>query len=191
MTALNETRDGSSPRVRGTRGRLLLVEFEGRFIPACAGNSHSLPRSRPNVNGSSPRVRGTRGGDGRARRRVRFIPACAGNSRRGRIPTCPAAVHPRVCGELGPGPAFVSSSSGSSPRVRGTPSGRLRRACRPRFIPACAGNSNALASNANADIGSSPRVRGTLRVDVVEFERRRFIPACAGNSRARSSTHTP
>jgi hypothetical protein len=70
---------GSSPRVRGTRGRRHRPGRHSRFIPACAGNTPAAtrPRSRSAVHprvcgehglpvegkvgraGSSPRVRGT------------------------------------------------------------------------------------------------------------------------------------
>ena len=74
-----ELRDGSSPRVRGTRGRRSSARYTIRFIPACAGNPswritiRSALSVHPRVcgepwscqsrvsspNGSSPRVRGT------------------------------------------------------------------------------------------------------------------------------------
>src|SRR3546814_8847242 len=70
---------GSSPRVRGTAGACTQKMVNGRFIPACAGNSRHLlcrkcadtvhPRVRgeqiwarvmvAEFRGSSPRVRGT------------------------------------------------------------------------------------------------------------------------------------
>ena len=73
------TRDGSSPRVRGTDVPDLPTDSDLRFIPACAGNSPHRPGKRkryavhprvcgeqiihrrhpPNRRGSSPRVRGT------------------------------------------------------------------------------------------------------------------------------------
>ncbi len=110
---------GSSPRVRGTGHFSLRVETRDRFIPACAGNSHSKqaqyayktvhPRvcgEQPSLvteaviaAGSSPRVRGTVGPPTYQRIGQRFIPACAGNRisepRRGEA----SSVHPRVCGE--------------------------------------------------------------------------------------------
>ncbi len=75
-----QPRGGSSPRVRGTRGRPLVSLRESRFIPACAGNTRPGRRrparapvhprvcaehlyiARMNAldTGSSPRVRGTR-----------------------------------------------------------------------------------------------------------------------------------
>ena len=91
--------NGSSPRVRGTGGRLMCGDEIGRFIPACAGNgpaafqSPATPPVHPRVcgeryrdsdiiilrDGSSPRVRGTVDYQAQGHIRVRFIPACAGN----------------------------------------------------------------------------------------------------------------
>ena len=76
-----------------------------------------------------------------------------------------------------------------------------------RFIPACAGNSNAANDSrersavhprvcgelvvptpaAGEKAGSSPRVRGTPTRHRPPEANRRFIPACAGNSPPRSS----
>ena len=153
--------NGSSPRVRGTRQSDSVYLSLYRFIPACAGNSRqkftsawTLPvhprvcgelggldaQAYPPI-GSSPRVRGTRvrGALGRGERR--FIPACAGNSRPCAAPISPKTVHPRVCGELLSASSRASALSGSSPRVRGTPSHQPRPHGHRRFIPACAGNS--------------------------------------------------
>ena len=92
---------GSSPHVRGTLKTSRCPPGRCRFIPACAGNAHSLisfqligpvhprmcgERKVPPVdvlpaNGSSPHVRGTlikHDGDIVS---YRFIPACAGNAR--------------------------------------------------------------------------------------------------------------
>ena len=111
---------GSSPRVRGTRMHRAGASASGRFIPACAGNTHAIPARRARVTvhprvcgehdlvpgqcppdeGSSPRVRGTPWPYRWARRRGRFIPACAGNT------------HDEAKRFL--------YGSGSSPRVRGT-----------------------------------------------------------------------
>ena len=110
---------GSSPRMRGTRGELLVDRPEFRFIPAHAGNA-STPKgrrcssavhpracgerlmvgiSRLFAFGSSPRMRGT------PRRRCcrsaseRFIPAHAGNAMIQDRCQQQSAVHPRACGE--------------------------------------------------------------------------------------------
>ncbi len=199
--------DGSSPRVRGTRCTASMCGPGSRFIPACAGNSQFPQRRRrdstvhprvcgelnanppgvPAHAGSSPRVRGTLAALVDRTEQERFIPACAGNSAtpagRGRK----SAVHPRVCGELSPPPDKISSTDGSSPRVRGTPKFTINQMPQFRFIPACAGNSLRLFREGPAKPGSSPRVRGThLRREVIG-DGGRFIPACAGNSSSGSA----
>ena len=117
------------------------------------------------------------------------------------------AVHPRVCGEHWHDVKEIADDGGSSPRVRGTR--RLQMgAFRPfRFIPACAGNTNASsiwvpkspvhprvcgehsdqAFSNSCGAGSSPRVRGTHHLADRIDEEIRFIPACAGNTGLRLS----
>ena len=193
---------GSSPRVRGTPKRYYWAGIILRFIPACAGNTcwgTTRIRCAP---GSSPRVRGTRPRPHRDGRKRRFIPACAGNtcSCARRLPTCP--VHPRVCGEHEGGDRSRGNLGGSSPRVRGTQSRSDARSPQRRFIPACAGNTNARTlqrqlkpvhprvcgehvSFGRCSVrlrGSSPRVRGTPAERPHPLDRLRFIPACAGNT---------
>ena len=152
---------GSSPRVRGTRRRCPVAVGYGRFIPACAGNSHTAAASEAHAGGSSPRVRGTLRVGRRAFQPPRFIPACAGNSALHATGSTAAPVHPRVCGELVPC--------------------RCHRRQLRRFIPACAGNSRGagcrqrrtpvhprvcgelpeMLAGSRSQTGSSPRVRGT------------------------------
>ena len=200
---------GSSPRVRGTRVQVVRDGADGRFIPACAGNSppcEPCARATPvhprvcgelalavfNDNGtigSSPRVRGTLRRLELGEALERFIPACAGNSAAHAEERLDVAVHPRVCGELA-----LHRADGHVLR---------------RFIPACAGNSPAPSGSAGCCTGSSPRVRGTRRRRALSPPRsavhprvcgelpwstpkvrrpRRFIPACAGNSLSAAST---
>ena len=146
--------------MRGTLDDGLVVGGEGRFIPACAGNTQSAarrsapPAVHPRVcgehkssekgnhaaTGSSPRVRGTRPLSEASASCTRFIPACAGNtvrrrSRRRRMP-----VHPRVCGEHTAQRTMSRVCGGSSPRVRGTHTPEVAGSIPARFIPACAGN---------------------------------------------------
>ena len=71
---------------------------------------------------------------------LRFIPACAGNTLGKEFDGFRVAVHPRLCGEHSSIIASPCSCNGSSPPVRGTPSHCLEARQRPRFIPACAGN---------------------------------------------------
>ena len=152
--------EGSSPRVRGTLGRVQGGRPPRGIIPACAGNtrcSESAPcrgRDHPRVCGehahsfhelvhglgSSPRVRGTLQrcyipdmGEG-------IIPACAGNTMGELRRDDDRGDHPRVCGEHRQKARNLLATAGSSPRVRGTPGRRWCCELRPGIIPACAGN---------------------------------------------------
>jgi len=107
-----------------------------------------------------------------------------------------------VCGEQRAITTSTRTSSGSSPRVRGTDPPLCCPYARLRFIPACAGNSrcpehltldetvhprvcgeqNLLLVRPIPIHGSSPRVRGTDLNRLAPRSWWRFIPACAGNS---------
>ena len=113
------SRNGSSPRVRGTPLNFETQAMSGRFIPACAGNTssaldqaanepvhprvcgeHITGRQRQALSfGSSPRVRGTQRLASNPSGSSRFIPACAGNTYGSGARTWATTVHPRVCGE--------------------------------------------------------------------------------------------
>ena len=151
---------GSSPRVRGTHNPITIFYPFYRFIPACAGNTcgpmdgicsfsvhprvcgeHRIsPADIFSIYGSSPRVRGTRYYAHLTFIRSRFIPACAGNTVLKAMPAAVGPVHPRVCGEHLSDVVPSLLSSGSSPRVRGTPIAVLLILDIWWFIPACAGN---------------------------------------------------
>ena len=172
---------GSSPRVWGTLQTAKWILNNGRFIPACVGNSMQSAAWAP----SSP-----------------VHPACVGNSRTGPPRSRTATVHPRVCGELSVAGADPIQSGGSSPRVWGTPILPLQAIHPVRFIPACVGNSCSITIVCKvmsvhprvcgelrppkkprpSIIGSSPRVWGTHGWEIIELGRFRFIPACVGNS---------
>ena len=153
---------GSSPRMRGTHPEIRPHEETVRIIPAHAGNSHPArgtdagrpdhPRAcgelvvGPHVRqwgfGSSPRMRGTRLHCCGCKPCLRIIPAHAGNS--SRALGCPSrgSDHPRACGELVTVSVLIGHTSGSSPRMRGTPPRRRPYGQRRRIIPAHAGNSD-------------------------------------------------
>ena len=193
-------RSGSSPRVRGTPRRpprgpaprtvhprvcgehariALASAVISWFIPACAGNTPSLPAAsrrspvHPRVCGehhppavvsnravgSSPRVRGTLEQALAPVFQRRFIPACAGNTPRSLQTSVGTPVHPRVCGEHTGWGRWISVTAGSSPRVRGTPGRRDARRARGRFIPACAGNTGT-QWRAGVHLPVHPRVCG-------------------------------
>ena len=192
---------GSSPRRRGTAYRNPDTFMTRRFIPAQAGNSCCLaarhladtvhPRaggeqsltiaSRSEEFGSSPRRRGTVKNRGSGPPVYRFIPAQAGNRiYRTNIPVG-TAVHPRAGGEQEGVSSSDFSSTGSSPRRRGTEKWSRCRQSGQRFIPAQAGNRSILCSSVIVisvhpraggeqtpeelkkvlQFGSSPRRRGT------------------------------
>ena len=94
------SRDGSSPRSRGTLPRRTLPTGSTRFIPALAGNMR-WRRTRTGAISVHPRARGEHGGvPSRQPHRNRFIPALAGN------------IHHDV--------SSLFRFFGSSPRSRGT-----------------------------------------------------------------------
>ena len=151
--------NGSSPRLRGTRGVGKRREFPSRFIPAPAGNTPSRKLTTAPRFGSSPRLRGTRVHRVVDVARLRFIPAPAGNTVVDKVRTSPATVHPRACGEHFSVPIIQSMLDGSSPRLRGTPIELFGIAFFNRFIPAPAGNTqNAAISTITSPV--HPRACG-------------------------------
>ena len=102
----------------------------------------------------------------------------------------------------------ISSSNGSSPHARGTPSHDPREHRRIRFIPACAGNARTARTSLppisvhprmrgersgdctgeHEKCGSSPHARGTRIRRQFPRIPHRFIPACAGNASAFTSS---
>ncbi len=188
--------------MRGTRPGAAPGLKRCRFIPACAGNAQERPRlsHRPAVHprvcgergtgvftsggyrGSSPRVRGTPRQRGWIQFRFRFIPACAGNASRTRSHAGTDTVHPRVCGERRTNPRCRNTATGSSPRVRGTRTGRRGTGITPAVHPRVCGERLNRAATVARATGSSPRVRGTHQHHAGIWRRHRFIPACAGNA---------
>ena len=193
---------GSSPRVRGTLLDDAAFGAWKGIIPACAGNtstggeSTECPRDHPRVcgehrlmpplassrPGSSPRVRGTLWEDSQGIECKGIIPACAGNTSAGS--GCPGwpGDHPRVCGEHYRFVYWPNTTSGSSPRVRGTRRPLAKCGYAMGIIPACAGNTFSSVSNPRAIRGSSPRVRGTHWLERGRIVVVGIIPACAGNT---------
>ena len=130
---------GSPPRVRGAGTMCGSITAWARITPACAGSSKgSLPnatntRDHPRVcgeqvhsvvlgfdeQGSPPRVRGAVAHLLPGIVNNRITPACAGSSRGPYAVLDSGKDHPRVCGEQLYFPAFVCTSAGSPPRVRG------------------------------------------------------------------------
>ena len=153
-------RNGLSPLARGTRNSLRIRQQKYRFIPAGAGNTALLCRSRsvPTVyprwrgehgnrslnstpaSGLSPLARGTLEPVFLSARNFRFIPAGAGNTVRIGFENLYAPVYPRWRGEHGYASNIQRWERGLSPLARGTRVSSCGAGSPWRFIPAGAGN---------------------------------------------------
>jgi len=137
----------------------------------------------------------------------RFIPAGAGNGCPQYIRSLPTPVHPRRRGERSVNASQASRVVGSSPQARGTVRAGNMADIPGRFIPAGAGNGQALAADSlhaavhprrrgeryirdgfpYQKIGSSPQARGTGTGRTSGGDSTRFIPAGAGNGARRAT----
>ncbi len=90
---------GSSPQVRGTRGRGSGICVEGPVHPRRCGEHSADVDLTVAASGSSPQVRGTLHRRPYPRLARRFIPAGAGNTLDGVMAHNSRLVHPRRCGE--------------------------------------------------------------------------------------------
>ena len=176
---------GSPPRVRGRREFRLFVHNLIRFTPACAGQTADEAVRHACVDGSPPRVRGRLDGEGEVGIVPRFTPACAGQTFEGGDINTIVAVHPRVCGADFVGKPRRPALRGSPPRVRGRLHVYSLSILRPRFTPACAGQTEGIRFGCATDAGSPPRVRGRLLTAGILDASLRFTPACAGQTRLR------
>ena len=222
---------GSSPRVRGKPRRRSSSPPLRRITPARAGQTSTAdtctwevsdhPRAcganmtpfRPFTvtEGSSPRVRGKPNHAASTGVGSRIIPARAGQTKAALQITTTTKDHPRACGANPASTPAMLTVSGSSPRVRGKPSGPAGQVSEGRIIPARAGQTRRIrrcasrlpdhprACGANpvgfrtsvAGFGSSPRVRGKLQGDKQPFVTSRIIPARAGQTRPVSLVGLP
>ena len=213
---------GSSPRMRGKPPRSDKCQRVRRIIPAHAGQTFVIgarglgktdhPRAcganvsvwlwTPSATGSSPRMRGKPGANGAVVMGERIIPAHAGQTPRPRATPTARTDHPRACGANSAGRPSNILQSGSSPRMRGKPERLFVRACRPRIIPAhagqtapghrtisrCSDHPRACGANRGTSIecpptgGSSPRMRGKRQGSDGRRPETRIIPAHAGQT---------
>ncbi len=199
---------GSSPRARGAVNGGPFRCNTPRFIPTCAGSRQAafvsmtpntvhprvhgeqrlLPPMSITHHGSSPRARGTGDGVGIAPVVGRFIPAYAGSGHRPCSAPCSPSVHPHRCGERAPCGNRTRLSAGSSPRARGAAGREHSGGPWQRFIPTCAGSSDALGQGEPERRGSSPRARGAAFSQALSECLKSFIPACAGSRRMQRTT---
>ena len=194
--------DGSSPRVRGRpahaptrwRGRGLIPAGAGQTPCTCsfARCTRAHPRGcgadapgglpAPALLGSSPRVRGRPTSNRLSHPLDGLIPAGAGQTAPARLASASHAAHPRGCGADIAQQVDVIDQQGSSPRVRGRPSGlpavsQMRRA-HPR---GCGADAVVISASLGA-LGSSPRVRGRQESRRFSEESHGLIPAGAGQT---------
>ena len=150
---------GSSPRVRGKRHKAREANQPTGLIPARAGKTRAVKRSRsastahPRVYGensdspstslwrygSSPRVRGKQNTGNNNVSSVGLIPACTGKTVILLACLVTNWAHPRVCGENLTFQNTPELVPGSSPRVRGKLTDAHEGDIEAGLIPACAG----------------------------------------------------
>ena len=213
---------GSSPHMRGTPSHVPVYAYLIGIIPAYAGNTYPwqqrtpVLRDHPRIcgehvlgsddhvsgTGSSPHMRGTLKTGFSTIGSGGIIPAYAGNTAWIGIRAGSTVDHPRICGEHSAASCICSSSSGSSPHMRGTRSAGANSSWRRGIIPAYAGNtvSPPMGTRPRQDhpricgehvmclcflppsVGSSPHMRGTLNPHVQLRPQSGIIPAYAGNT---------
>ena len=127
--------------------------------PRPRGEHSTQAQSNPSSDGSSPPARGTLQGRRAPLHGGRFIPARAGNTDRLRGRHQMARLHPRPRGEHGVPAKTPLVDRGSSPPARGTHCPPTGYVCRPRFIPARAGNTG-ISTNTSSQATVHPRPRG-------------------------------
>ena len=165
-----DTIEGSSPRMRGTRIPFDTIHANAGIIPAHAGNTAILKSCRLGIRdhpracgehqvrdtmygttqGSSPRMRGTPNIRPLAGKGDGIIPAHAGNTRIAFRYQILFGDHPRACGEHGLLACTVGVGQGSSPRMRGTRSKTVSSSRRTGIIPAHAGNTKVFSMKARS-----------------------------------------
>ena len=167
--------------MRGTHHSFTSGALPSGLIPTYAGNTRwwmpgSLtPGAHPHVCGehgislgdakavlgSSPRMRGTPPWWSQFRFCTGLIPTYAGNTLLRLLSWGVVRAHPHVCGEHTHGRRNVFPLGGSSPRMRGTPTGLFAWILRVRAHPHVCGEHVVLFHVFSSFWGSSPRMRGT------------------------------
>jgi len=115
----------------------------------------------------------------------RFIPTHVGNTPPGRLSPRMIPVHPHACGEHGRTRTWEILSSGSSPRMWGTPSAPSLFSLRSRFIPTHVGNTPVSMFHCTLPPVHPHACGEHEEVDAKALQPPRFIPTHVGN------THRP
>ena len=135
----------------------------------------------------------------------RFIPTHVGNTKNLSFSRTTKSVHPHACGEHICYPVIDASTSGSSPRMWGTPLAALKNRMKFRFIPTHVGNTSFIDAENTIEAvhphacgehtvrlrgimypnGSSPRMWGTPNHLFTDVNPNRFIPTHVGNTSLR------
>ena len=161
-------KDGSSPRLWGTRKVKIVEETPSRFIPTPVGNTPPGKVMRPDCSvhphacgehptflsvaclsiGSSPRLWGTLNNLVFVVGPKRFIPTPVGNTDFRQFVESQLSVHPHACGEHSRNAFFIATVGGSSPRLWGTRGEKNHNPFTWRFIPTPVGNTRNAAFQA-------------------------------------------
>ena len=192
--------DGIIPAGAGLTSAISGCRMTCRDHPRGCGAHLADSRRLLGLAGSSPRVRGSLFELGKRHVELGIIPAGAGLTEKLIAAAAKLWDHPRGCGaHCRPRPSNTTTM-GSSPRVRGSPSLDRRDPGFPGIIPAGAGltfqghrgNVQArdhprgcgahfwMGVSSKAGVGSSPRVRGSPVAVVKLFVAMGIIPAGAG-----------
>ena len=174
-----DAQSGSSPLTRGKPANAGDERDRAGLIPAHAGKTQRLPRSRHAARahprsrgensdravpegperGSSPLTRGKPACLAGAISATRLIPAHAGKTPTLVYESASARAHPRSRGENGALNLVALAAVGSSPLTRGKPSPGIRRSVRAGLIPAHAGKTR-FRTRMLGCRGAHPRSRG-------------------------------
>ena len=194
--------NGIIPAYAGNTSSRRKRRYGTRDHPRVCGEHGGIPCSLVATEGSSPRMRGTPVHVNNLAINGGIIPAYAGNTALRQHLRAGRRDHPRVCGEHPIFDHWPVRVTGSSPRMRGTPS--LSKICSTKIgiIPAYAGNTSIASrlgiqtwdhprvcgehssspSRSRKPAGSSPRMRGTPPLCSLLRVSAGIIPAYAGNT---------
>ena len=152
---------GIIPAHAGLTGPHTLASTLGRDHPRACGAHLMTVFLAISSKGSSPRMRGSLTLDVAERPLIGIIPAHAGLTTSRMCPDFTRRDHPRACGAHPSVLIDRACPSGSSPRMRGSPTCRPERAARPWDHPRACGAHVDNDQQGNSSQGSSPRMRGS------------------------------